>query len=152
MWFSVMYTAQGCCTLNIPCPHSKWCGLCVTEKQATDAARCGPGVGVRPHDWMDSCAVFISQKCLLLSALTSHSAPLWPYGHAQLLYMHKEKRVCAWHCTYIARNVFMARLSVTLCCCYIGSWTFSCLCIHGMGCVMQAVLFACRGKDTCLSS
>lgn len=54
----------------------KWCGLCVTEKQATDAVCCGPGASVRPHDWMDSCAVFISQKGLLLSALTSHSALL----------------------------------------------------------------------------
>lgn len=66
--------------------------VCHRKKQATDAARCGPGAGVRPHEWMDSCAAYISQKDLLLSALTSQSAPLWPYGHVQLPYSHEEKQ------------------------------------------------------------
>jgi len=132
---------------------------CVTESRPL-MQRCGPGANVRPHDWMAPCAVFISQKGLLLSALTSHSAPLWPYGHAHLRYLHKEE-LCnlrlqitvtiACYCYYRKKCCDEKHCL----CCYIGSWTFSChrlLCVHGMGCVMQAVLFACRSKDTCLCS
>lgn len=50
--------------------------LCVTgkkkkkkeKKQATDAARSGPGAGVRPHEWIDSCTGRTLQKNLFLSA------------------------------------------------------------------------------------
>lgn len=69
---------------------TKWCDLCVTESRPL-MQRCGPGANVRPHDWMAPCAVFISQKGPRLSALTSHSAPLWLYDHAHLRYLHKEE-------------------------------------------------------------
>lgn len=69
-----MCSAQGFCIVNVECP-GKWCSLCVTaKKQATDAVRRGPGAGVRPHEWMDSCAACISQEFLLLSASNSPSA------------------------------------------------------------------------------
>lgn len=82
--------------------------VCHREKQATDAARCGPGAGVRPHERMDSCAAYISQKDLLLSALTSQSAPLWPYGHVQIPRWRESQttQTVACYCAYIARRVF----------------------------------------------
>lgn len=90
-------SVQGFCILNVECPGSKWCSLCVTaKKQATHAVRRGPGAGVRPHEWMDSCAACISQEFLLLSASNSPSV----------------SRVTIWLCT---ATVFGQRDAHMLC-------------------------------------
>lgn len=89
---------------------------CVSrKKQATDAAPCGPGAGGRPHDWMDSCAVFISQKGLLLSA---SFVAIWSCTASYCICIKRNSVVCNLHsahitetparrCTYIAGNLFM---------------------------------------------
>lgn len=45
--------------------RTKWCGLCVTEKNRPLMQRAvAQGRVLRPRDWMDSCAAFIPQKGL----------------------------------------------------------------------------------------
>lgn len=89
--FSVVYTVQGYCASNVPCPHSKWCGLCVTEKQATDAACCGPGAGVKATR-LDGfmCSIYLPERSALVCfKLTQRSiVAIWPCTRI------KRQRVC----------------------------------------------------------
>lgn len=68
-----MNTVQHDCVFNSRRPNVLNGVACVSQgekrekKQATDAAHSGPGAGVRPHEWMDSCAGCFLQKNLLLS-------------------------------------------------------------------------------------
>lgn len=69
-----------------PSPRCKWYGLCITGGgvggQVTDAAHSGPGAGVSPYEWMDSCAGCFLRKNLAFVFRVLHS------GH-MLMYMYR---------------------------------------------------------------
>lgn len=115
MWSSVLYSMQVYCIWTSPVFTLNSAACVSQKKQATDAACCGPGAGVRPHEWMDSCAAYISQKDLLLYSYT-HKALHW--GH-MVMYSIRIKRTCVCSCAQndlnsdmllhiqYTRNVFM---------------------------------------------
>lgn len=77
-----MYTVNHYCIFNSPRPYFLNSVACVSrgkkeKKQATDAAHSGPGAGVRPHEWIDSCA----GRTLQWICFCLQHATLWPYAH-----------------------------------------------------------------------
>lgn len=114
----------------------------VGGQQATDAANSGPGAGVSPYEWMDSCAGCFLRKNLAFVFRVLHS------GH-MLMHMYRTAGAETGNfaispCLFQeSTNPLLHSLTVD------GALLFN---RPGRGSLTQALPFACSCNDTCISS